>query len=939
MAHHDLKLDMGEPIDGAPAADSAVATGNLAQLFEGIVQRITTDDGRGQAARAQALDRHGAPGEMGRGLRADDLRSGNALVSMNGALAELSARLAQGDIMESQGKAAALYSNERAQPEPRDGWSASGDPGAGGPMALKSGIEGGAGAMASPSATIRGQSRNAIAEESTDEREPWDAEAAEALTKVYEAETGCGAVVAMPTGGPKPPYPCSGQVTAPSAMGASAAAHDVDWFEDRFAGIALKVEHSLAELHPDKSMAKLNGRLDDLETHLSAVLHEVATRSDLEALRLIEEHVESLARHAELANTQFSRLDEIEQQLTTVVHRLAGLESGQTAGDAAKLDADLAQLIDAAADRAVERLASAPDPESLTRRLDDLRGLVVAFMDEKRRGDEETTVALETMQEAMIRVLDKVEALDGGPVASPAANAAYIAAYEVPPALPSARAFEPLQGATDACAPQADGDAASAVSSEPFEDFAAPSSLPVSPEDEAFSGYGEEDAETTAEDARVHATPASRTVDRMRQDLIAEARRAKLRADAEAAAEAAKAGVAKKTDRRKPFVAGKSASGIKPSRRLMIAAILLLLTVPVILVAAPRIMKKPAQPAAATDVIAPNAIEQAPGSAREGEAAPDRSGRRSDAAPPTEVERSGTMIDLPKTAPGLMFANADKVLSEEQIRRAYEQQSLAERSSRLATSATNVSPAALFREAPPSAVGAGPAQGHSSGTLDLPPPSVGPLSLRMAAANGDPSAQFEVGARLAEGNGTDQSFIEAGRWYQRSAAQGFAQSQYRLATLYERGLGFKTDLARAQTWYLRAAENGNVKAMHNLAVLSAGRAGEAPDYATASQWFERAAQFGLPDSQYNLAVLFENGLGVAKDQKRAYKWYALAARAGDRDATRRRDAMRAGLSLADVAEIDRDVADWRPSSPNQLANDPVAAGEDWKRRASAAGNG
>ena len=116
--------------------------------------------------------------------------------------------------------------------------------------------------------------------------------------------------------------------------------------------------------------------------------------------------------------------------------------------------------------------------------------------------------------------------------------------------------------------------------------------------------------------------------------------------------------------------------------------------------------------------------------------------------------------------------------------------------------------------------------------VSLPPATVGPLSLRLAAANGDPSAAFEVGARLAEGKGTSQNFTEAITWYQKSAAQGFAQAQYRLGTLYERGLGVKADVARAQSWYERAAEQGHIKAMHNLAVLSAGRSTGSPDYIT-----------------------------------------------------------------------------------------------------------
>jgi localization factor PodJL len=223
-------------------------------------------------------------------------------------------------------------------------------------------------------------------------------------------------------------------------------------------------------------------------------------------------------------------------------------------------------------------------------------------------------------------------------------------------------------------------------------------------------------------------------------------------------------------------------------------------------------------------------------------------------------------------------------------------------------------------------------EGKTFSRLSLPPATVGPLSLRLAAANGDPSAAFEVGARLAEGKGTNQNFHEAIIWYQKSASQGFAQSQYRLGTLYERGLGVKADLARAQMWYQRAAEQGHVKAMHNLAVLNAGRSSGQPDYAVASIWFDKAAGYGLADSQYNLAVLHENGLGVAKDFVRAYKWYSLAGRGGDGEAMRRREAIKAHMTADQRLQAEKEIAIFAPERSIPLVNDPRVAGEDWKKR-------
>ncbi|MEW5965348.1 MAG: hypothetical protein AB1749_17555, partial [Pseudomonadota bacterium] len=712
---------------------------------------------------------------------------------------------------------------------------------------------------------------------------PWDAEAAEALARIYEAEAVAAPHAPAQARQPAPRPAVQAAAAVAMAMPVPTAEPGAHWLEDRFAEIASKVERSLAELQPERSMELLSGRFDDFESRMSAVLHEVAARTDLDSLRLIEAHIEELARHAEETNTQFTRLGEIEGQLATVVDRLTRIERSECGFDEARFGADLQALIDASVEQAAERLAGAGDGEARGHRLDDLRGLIVAFMDDRRRGDEETTIALETMQEAMIRVLDKVEALElvhGG------ARLPYSEAGETPLAAVSAMSSSNLAGPVPELSI---GEPLGGVADEivahpaPVIDQAGPHHVAewaMRAEPPSLLATAEETAATRDTLAQEQGTPAGRTIDRMRQDLIAEARRAKQQADAAAAAEPQKAArTAKPTDRRKAVISEEKPAGKRAiSRNTMVAAVLLLLAVPALVVAVPRLAKRTSEPAATTRTLQQKAAPAGASGDQKGEPTTADPARRSDTQEPARSTAPSQFGALPDSVPGIMFANADKSLSDEQIRRAYEQHALAEHSSRLAGSATNVTPAALTVETPPTASATVPATGAAAGKLELPPASVGPLSLRTAAANGDPSAQFEVGARLAEGKGIDQNFTEAARWYQRAASQGFAQAQYRLATLYERGLGMKKDLARARNWYQRAAEAGNVKAMHNLAVLSAGRAGEAPDYQTASRWFERAATLGLADSQYNLAVLFENGLGVAQDKKRAYQWYALAAR-------------------------------------------------------------
>lgn len=191
------------------------------------------------------------------------------------------------------------------------------------------------------------------------------------------------------------------------------------------------------------------------------------------------------------------------------------------------------------------------------------------------------------------------------------------------------------------------------------------------------------------------------------------------------------------------------------------------------------------------------------------------------------------------------------------------------------------------------------------------PATIASASLRHAAANGDSAAEFEIGARYADGRGVAPDMGQAFAWYQRSAMHGYTPAQFRLAAFYERGVGVEKDVERAKVWYRRAAEKGHAKAMHNVAVLLASGGGQ--DMVQAARWFREAAERNLADSQYNLALMHENGEGMPKNLTEAFKWYALAARSGDTEAARRLEAVRGQLSRSEIAAAERAVAQWQPT--------------------------
>jgi TPR repeat protein len=68
-------------------------------------------------------------------------------------------------------------------------------------------------------------------------------------------------------------------------------------------------------------------------------------------------------------------------------------------------------------------------------------------------------------------------------------------------------------------------------------------------------------------------------------------------------------------------------------------------------------------------------------------------------------------------------------------------------------------------------------------------------------------------------------------------------------------------------------------------------------------------------------------MGIEKDPKQAYKWLMLAANAGDNDAKGRRDALKAKLNVADLADAEVAAGTWRAKAMNPIVNDAHVAGQ------------
>jgi localization factor PodJL len=780
----------------------------------------------------------------------------------------------------------------------------------------------------------------------TDATDPWDMAAADALHKLYDSGEAGPAPAEVTIAAPPP-----GLVAAMMPMMAPAAAakvSDIDreWLDGRLAEISRRVEQSLADVRPDAAIHTLGARFDQLEQRFTTAVEGVATRADVEGLRIVEAHINEIFNHVEHAQSQLERLSGIETQISSLSDRLSEERVARMVVEAMPTDAELTTFAETAAERAAQRViadlpASASMPASMAvaapgepdPRLDRIHGLIEAYINERRAGDEQTAGALDTLQQAMQHLLDRIESIE---------------TRTTGPAIAQPTALEPRTSTSGTGAGEVRGAGLGTYRVGEAETRTTEPAQPERIEPELRMG---------APAAReVDEEPAPPAGARSRDDFIAAARRAARQAASSPAPAATS--TPKAAPRSAAVAAPVKASAVSAARAklfpadkgiaakpgvLLVACISALLATGAFMIYAKafrsgpqtaKLERKMLTPETeARDKAARDGNKALPGSAPDDAAVPT-------GAPATPRPSGASLQPTDGAAPkvlampaGITIDMGTKPATPADLARAENARRLAALSEKAgqtmaptgAPAAATVASAIVSDSVDPTSARPAPAA--------MPPATIGPNSLRLAAANGDPSAQFDVAIRFAEGKGVPQDAVQAAIWLQRAAAQGFAAAQYRLATAYERGLGVPADPARARAWYLRAAQSGNVKAMHNLAVMSANKESGAPDYVAAIQWFNEAAERGLADSQFNLAILIEGGLGVPKDLALAYKWYSLAARGGDREAVRRRDALKARLSPDELQDAVAAVAAWRAKPVDLVINDVRAASDAWKSRA------
>jgi hypothetical protein len=136
--------------------------------------------------------------------------------------------------------------------------------------------------------------------------------------------------------------------------------------------------------------------------------------------------------------------------------------------------------------------------------------------------------------------------------------------------------------------------------------------------------------------------------------------------------------------------------------------------------------------------------------------------------------------------------------------------------------------------------------------------------LQERAHGGDRVAQFSLAEAYRNGEGLQQNYATAARWYQLSAEQNYPPSQYRLGLLYANGQGVPLD------------------------------------YELAAVWLRKAARQDHSDSQYMVCLAYGLGKGLEHDVIRAYAWCELAADRGLAEAKDAQDTLAQSMTADQI---------------------------------------
>ncbi|MBQ0088410.1 MAG: SEL1-like repeat protein [Prevotellaceae bacterium] len=107
-----------------------------------------------------------------------------------------------------------------------------------------------------------------------------------------------------------------------------------------------------------------------------------------------------------------------------------------------------------------------------------------------------------------------------------------------------------------------------------------------------------------------------------------------------------------------------------------------------------------------------------------------------------------------------------------------------------------------------------------------------------------------------DGDGVEEDYEEAIKWFKKSVDQGYATAQWVLGTMYENGCGCEQNYEEAARLYRLSAEQGNADGEYRLGKCYHEGKGIPTDYREAYDWYVSAALQDHEMAKNNLGILF-----------------------------------------------------------------------------------
>ena len=129
-------------------------------------------------------------------------------------------------------------------------------------------------------------------------------------------------------------------------------------------------------------------------------------------------------------------------------------------------------------------------------------------------------------------------------------------------------------------------------------------------------------------------------------------------------------------------------------------------------------------------------------------------------------------------------------------------------------------------------------------------------------------------------------FKEAIRLYKLAAAQGNRNAKYNLGMYYAEGRGIRRDPQKAFEWYLGAAHRATQR-LRTTSATAITKAKVSPEISKSPwRWYRKASRAGNMFAMYNLGLCYKFGDGVPKSLPLARRHFRAAAAAGHTGARR-----------------------------------------------------